>query len=175
MAIGVVLWFPPVLSEATAGHSNVVNLWRAATKDTGESALGLRYGLGVFSRVLGRPPPFGPPAVGGAVWAVPKQVSFSVVLRVLLVLLPVVVTLVYGVRRRDRLMLVIGASVMAVDVAALGLLSVSTYSSGAATYQTRWLWSIAILQWGGLALVALHLAGQWASTGGDPRATRCRR
>lgn len=165
LAIGLILWFPPILSEATAGHSNLVNLWRAATHDTGETTLGLRYGLAVFGRVLGQPPPFGPPATGFAVWAVPIDAVMRPALRVLSVLLPVVVVLIYGARRRDRMLLVIGASVLATDLAALLLLSISTYSSGAALYQTRWLWSIAILHWGAIALAALRAAQRLARTG----------
>lgn len=162
LLIGVVLWFPPVLSEATADHSNVANLWRAATTDTGEVALGTGYALQVFDRVVGRPPPFGPPAVTGGVWVVPRAVSLGVSLRVLLALLPMVAVLVYGLRRRDRLTKVIGASVLAVDLMALALLRFSTFSAGAALYQTRWLWAIAILHWGGLAVAVVHVIRGWS-------------
>lgn len=160
--IGVGLWIPPVLSEATADHSNLANLWRAATTDTGEAALGTGYALQVFDRVVGRPPPFGPPAVTGGVWVVPREVSLGVVLRVLLALLPMVAILAYGLRRSDRLTKLIGASVLAVDLMALALLRFSTFSAGAALYQTRWLWAIAILHWGGLAIAVVHVVRGWS-------------
>lgn len=107
VAIGAVLWFPTLLSEATASHSNIGNIWRAATKDTGEAALGKRYGLVVFDRVVSRPPPLGPPASGKALWLVPTDLPFRVALTFALVLLPVVAVLLYGIRRRDRLTLVV--------------------------------------------------------------------
>jgi hypothetical protein len=160
--IGVVLWFPPVLSEATAKQSNAANLIRAATKGTGEAALGTGYALQVFDRVVGRPPPFGPPAVGNSIWAVPRSVTLRVSLRMMAVLLPMIAVLIYGMRRRDLLTKVIGASVLATDVVALGLLRFSTFSSGVALYQTRWLWSIVILHWGGLTVAVLHIGGRWS-------------
>ncbi len=156
--IAVVLWFPPVLSELTARHSNLVNLWRAGTRNDG-SALGSGYGLEVFTRVVGRPPPFGPPAIGWSVWVVPRAISLTLVLRLLFVLIPAIAMLVFGGRRRDRVLLVVGTSILITDAVALLLLSISTYSSGAAIYQTRWLWSVAILHWAGVAMAGVHVVG----------------
>ncbi len=162
LAIGCILWFPPVLSEATAHHSNVANLWRASRKDTGEPALGVGYGMDVFDRVVGRPPPFGPPVVAAKLWVVHRGISLGIASRFLVILLPAVAVLAYGVSRRDRLTKVIGASALALDLTALGLLSISTYSAGAALYQTRWLWSVSLLHWAGIAVAALHVARQWS-------------
>lgn len=172
IVIGLVLWFPPVLSEATGHQSNVANLVRAATKDTGERALGTGYALHVFDRVAGRPPPFGPPAIQGGVWLVSKTVTAGVAVRVLLVLLLMLAVLIHGLRRRDRVTLVIGASVLATDLIALALLRFSTFSAGAALYQTRWLWAVAILQWGGLGVAVLHIARQWSWPGPGQRSAR---
>jgi len=119
--IFVVLWAPPAVSELTAGHSNLGNLWRAITADTGQRAFGVGYALQVFARVVARPVPFGPPVTSGSVWVVPRQVSLGLVFRLLASVAPLVVLLVDGWRRRDRTAIAVTASALAADVMAVGL------------------------------------------------------
>ncbi|HEY4376742.1 MAG TPA: hypothetical protein VGM93_06270, partial [Acidimicrobiales bacterium] len=158
-AVAGLVWLPPILAELGGGPSNVSNLVRATLHGTHERPLGLGYAINTTARVLGGPPPFGPRPNVRAIWVVPLGVELTSAAWVAAIAIGCGAAIVVGRRRGDAALTAIGSSLLGAMAMGLYLLERSTFSSGAAIYQTRWLWVLVAAAWLGLGLVAARLLG----------------
>ncbi|HEY4377357.1 MAG TPA: hypothetical protein VGM93_09370, partial [Acidimicrobiales bacterium] len=168
-AIAGLVWLPPILAELGGGPSNVSNLVRATLQGDGQRPLGIGYAINTTARVLGGPPPFGPRPNVRAIWVVPLGVDLTSAAWVAAIAIGCGAAIVVGRRRRDTALTAIGSSMLGAMAMGLYLLERSTFSSGAAIYQTRWLWVLVAAAWLGLGLVAARLLGPVAHRLRPPR------